>query len=239
MKIIYPEKQNSTGSSSTSEDPAFPVSNLFDDRPFKLYKAVSGVKTATITIAIDAVSDTLALFNTNATSATVTIKDNGGSTVKTETFTLAGTRTYNRFWIEYTSQSLAHSATLALTTTATTLEAGVVKAGVSVQLNNPKYGISENPIDYSVVEELSNGAEYIDIRDIVRSFNLNVTTLRSTEFYNIWDIYAYYGKTPMAALIAEGFVDMQWCVFGKIKSISGQHSYPLHSDVSLTFEEVV
>jgi hypothetical protein len=241
MKIIYPETQTVSGSSATSENGSYPVSNLFDDKPGKLWKAADSVQTATITVAVLAGgSNSIALFNTNATSATVTAKNNGGGTVKAETFTMStATRSYDRLWMEYTAQTLSHTVTIALTTTATTIEAGVVKAGVAVDFRNPKYGISEGVIDYSTVEQLSNGAKYVDKRDIVRRFGVSILTDRATDFYNMWDIYNAYGQTPMAALIAEDILDMQWCCFGTMEGFSGSHDYLSHTPVSFSFEETV
>lgn len=312
MKIIYPEKQTGTGSNATSENDAFPVSNLFDDKPGKLWKAADSVQAATLRIAIAATADVVSLFKTNTTSAICTITlnsaeqtidnaavtDEGGGVVgipltghgyntgdqillngtvnydgvytvlassvagriditanyvaetfagtetaciiiETTTHTLSGTRTYDRFWQEYTSQGGAHTATIKLTTTATTIQAGVVKAGVAADFKNPRYGISEYPIDYSTVEELSNGAKYVKSKDIVRGFNVTVNVVRASDFYNLWDIIVAYGRTPMAALMAEDIIDSQWCVFGTIESFSGTHQYPIDSVVSLTFEEVI
>jgi len=239
MKIIYPETQTVSGSSATSENGAFPISNLFDDKPGKLWKAADSVQVATITVPIGASSNAIGLFNTNATSATVVMKDNGGGTISTTNFTLAGTRTYNRIWLEYIEQGTSHTAEIELTTTATTVNAGVVKAGLVVDFRNPKYGISEGIIDYSTVEKLSNGAKYVDPRDIVRKFGVTILTDRETDFYNIYDIVKFYGQTPMAALIAEGILDMQWCCFGAISGFSGSHDYPDHSKVGFTFEESV
>ena len=159
--------------------------------------------------------------------------------IETTTHTLSGTRTYNRFWQEYTNQGAVHTTTIKLTTTATTVQAGVIKAGVAVDFKNPQYGISEYPIDYSTVEELSNGAKYVKSRDIIRGFNVTIDVVRASDFYNLWDIIVAYGKTPMAALMAEGIIDSQWCVFGTIESFSGTHQHPIDSVVSLTFEEVV
>ena len=314
MKIIYPEYQTATGSTATSENGSYPVSNLFDDKPGKLWKAADSVQVATLRIAITTTSDAVALFKTNATSAVCTITldsaekamsaspavNAGGGLVKlqiaahgmsagqvvlingttnydgvhtlpsqalgdagnliitatyvaetpavtdtacvvveTTTHTLSATRIYDRFWQEYTSQVAAHTATIELTTTATTIEAGVVKAGTTVDFRNPSYGLSEGVLDYSTVEELSNGAKYVDTRDIVRSFGINVITTRASEFYALRDIIHAYGKTPMAALIAEDILDMEWCCFGTIESFSGSHQYLNHSGVSITFEETV
>jgi hypothetical protein len=239
VKIIYPEKQTSTGSSATSENGAFPISNLFDDKPGKLWKAADSVQVATVIVAIGANSNAIALFNTNATSITIVMKDNGGATISTTNFTLNGTRTYNRIWLEYTSQATSHTAEIELTTTAPTIQAGVVKAGMAVDFKNPQYGISEYPIDYSKVEELSNGAKYVKSRDIIRGFNIIVNVVRASDFYNLWDIIVAYGKTPMAVLMAENIIDSQWCVFGTIESFSGTHQHLIDSVVSLTFEESV
>ena len=239
MKIIYPEKQ--TAISVTSADSNFPSDNLLDDKPSKLWKASSGTNTATITVTIDANAGAIALFNTNADTVTITAKDNGGATVKTQTFTLNGTRTYDRCWMEYTAQAAEHSATLELTSAVgTTVEAGIVRAGVLVDFKNPQYGLTESRLDYSIVRELNNGAMYTKKRNIVRSFSLQIDMIRSSEFYDLCDIYDFYGPNPFAMLLAEDIQDSQWAVFGRMGNpFQGTHSYPSDSIVGLEIMEAV
>lgn len=239
MKVIYPEKQ--TAVSVTSAASNFPSDNLLDDKPSKLWKAVSGVNTATITVTLATSSEAIAIYNTNADSVTITAKDSGGTPVKTETFTLNGTRTYNRCWMEYTAQADTHSVTLALTAAAgTTVEAGIVRGGVIVDFKNPQYGFTESKLDYSIIRELNNGAMYTKKRNIVRTFSFQMDMIRSSEFYDLSDIYDYYGPNPFAMLLAEGIQDSQWTIFGRMANpFQGSHSYPSDSVVSISITEAV
>jgi len=238
MKIIYPEKQ--TDVSATSFDPEYPAIFLLNNVPSKKWMADSN-NTATLTVTIASGSNAIAIFGTNAESAVITAKDSGGGTVKTDTFALAGTRTYDRCWMEYTQQDAIHSATIALTAAAgRTVEAGIVRAGNAVAFKNPNYGLGESRKDFSIVKELNNGALYIKKRNIVRTFSVKVDTTRETDFYNFSDIADYYGPNPFACLLADDILDSQWCVFGHILSaFSGGHANPFDSTISFNIQEAV
>ena len=73
MKFIYPEKQTSTGASASSQNSAYPVANLFDEKPKKPWKAGDGVQTATLRLPIEANACALELVRANAASAVCTI----------------------------------------------------------------------------------------------------------------------------------------------------------------------
>ena len=84
--VIYPEKQGTP--TVTSEDASYPITNLTDNNyRKKVWKAIAGVQTATITVPVSANASVISLHNTNASSATVIAKSYGGSTVKTTNFT--------------------------------------------------------------------------------------------------------------------------------------------------------
>jgi len=72
MKIINPERQTVTGSTTTSEDPNFPLANLFGSHPRNWWRPVA-TNAATNRLKIGAGSSALACFSTNADDVTCTI----------------------------------------------------------------------------------------------------------------------------------------------------------------------
>ena len=315
--VIYPEK---TGTPTVdSEDANYPIANLTNNNyRKKVWKAASGVQTATIRLPISANAQVISLHKTNAETAICTITldsaekimdaspavDAGGGTVKlqipihgmsegqvilingmtnydgvstlpsqalgdannliitatfvaetpavtdtacvvveTTTHTLeTATRTYDRFWQEYTEQVAAHTATIKLTAaTGETVEAGIVRAGGLETFNNPQYGAGETFVDFSVKEALRNGALYTKKLEIVRSFSYSMDLARESKFRDLMDLYAYYGPNPFAMLIDDAVSDdNMWCVFGAFNSVpSGSHGYPSDSVASVSILEAV
>lgn len=162
--------------------------------------------------------------------------------VETTTHTLeTATRTYDRFYQEYTAQVAAHTATIKLTAaTGETVEAGIVRAGVLVDLPNPKYGLTESREDYSIKSQLNNGAWYIRKRDIIRTFSGSFFLARATHFKNLTDIYDANGPEPLSMLLIEDDTDLEWAFFGHILNpFSSSHGYPTHSEIQLQFTEAV
>jgi hypothetical protein len=72
MKIINPERETSTGSTASSSDANFPLTNLFDAHPRNYWKA-SATNIATLRLKIAAGANALALFATNTDTVTCTI----------------------------------------------------------------------------------------------------------------------------------------------------------------------
>lgn len=315
MKIMYPERHGTP--TVTSADVAYPVANLIDNRQKKVWKAVSGVQTATLRCPISANAEAVAVYNTNAETAICTITldsaekafrvspavDVGGglvtlpvtdhvmvagnvvlingttnydgvhtlpsqvagdainlvitATYVAETFAITdtacivvestthtletATRTYDRFWQEFTSQTAAHKATIKLTAGAgETVEAGIVRAGALVNLPGLKPGISESREDFSIKKQLNNGAWYIRKRDIIRTFSGSLLLARTTEFRNMTDVYDATGPNPLSILLVEGKDDLMWAFFGHmLNPFSGSHSNPNYSEMTLQFTEAV
>jgi len=71
LKIIYPEKQGTI--TATSSDANYLATNLEDSKIKKVWRAASGVQTATLRVPITAGADAVALYGTNAESAICTI----------------------------------------------------------------------------------------------------------------------------------------------------------------------
>ena len=174
---------------------------------------------------------------------TPAITDTACVVVESTTHTLeTTTRTYDRFWQEYTKQIAAHTATIKLTAgSGETVEAGIVRAGTLLTIRNPQYGASETLVDFSVKTALRNGALYTKKLEIVRSFSYSMDVTRESQFRNLMDLYDYYGPTPFAMLIDDEVGnDNMWCVFGAFNDVpSGNHSYPSDSVVSISILEAV
>ena len=151
-------------------------------------------------------------------------------------------RTYDRFWQEYTEQTAAHTATIKLTAeTGETVEAGIVRAGKLQTYNNPQYGATQSPRDFSIKKQLRNGAIYTKKLEIVRSYSYSMDLVRETKFNDLIDLYNYYGPDPFAMLINDEVGDDNyWCLFGAFDSEpQGSHSYPSDSVVSISVLEAV
>ena len=179
-----------------------------------------------------------------ATFATETfaITDTACIVVESTTHTLeTATRTYDKFWQEYTQQAAAHTATIKLTAaTGETVEAGIVRAGDMQTYANPQYGASQSPRDFSIKKQLRNGAIYTKKLEIIRAYSYSMDLVRDTTFNDLIDLYNYYGPDPFAMLITDEIDDNYWCLFGAFDSEpSGSHSYPSDSVVSVSILESV
>jgi hypothetical protein len=151
------------------------------------------------------------------------------------------TRTYDRFWQEYTEQVAAHTATIKLTAASgETIEAGIVRAGSMQTYKSPQYGISQSPRDFSIKKQLRNGAIYTKKLEIIRAYSYSLNLVRDTEFNDLIDLYNYYGPDPFCMLITDAIDDNYWCLFGSFDSEpQGSHSYPNDSIVNITILEAV
>ena len=292
--IVYPEKHSAA--STTSADASYPITWLTDNAiRKKVWKAVSGVQTATVRVPIAANAEVISLHKTNAETAICTItldsgeveltdgvaavNEGGGlvqipagghglsegavvlingttnydgvhtlpsqalgsgtefiitatyvaetfsstdtvcEVVKTTTHTLeTSSRTYDRFWEEYTQQVAAHTATIKLTAaTGETVEAGIVRAGDMLTLAGPLSDPNEKPYSHSIKKLLHGGAFYGKQLEIVRSFAYSMSLTRESQYRDLIDLYRYYDPDPFAMLISDNVDDdNQYAVFGML-----------------------
>lgn len=162
--------------------------------------------------------------------------------VESTTHTLeTATRTYDRFWQEYTEQVAAHTATIKLTAASgETVEAGIIRAGSMQTYSNPQYGINQSPRDFSIKKQLRNGAIYTKKLEIIRAYSYSMNLVRDTEFNDLIDLYNYYGPDPFCMLIAETIDDNYWCLFGSFDGEpQSSHGYPNESIVNVTVLETI
>lgn len=237
---IYPEKTGTA--TATSEDPNYPASNLTgNDIRKKLWKAVDGVNAATLTIPISAGSAVIALDNTNAETADVTIKDAGSVTIKNTLHTLeTAPRTYDNFWEEYTEEAGTATATIILTAAAgETVQAGIVRAGELYTIGNPLKEGHEAPVGYHIEKQYKSGAWYSKKGEIVRSFSYRMVLDRDAELRDLMELYDYYGPNPFMMLIYDDLVDKHYTVFGKFQhEPAATHNLPDYSMVDVSILEV-
>ena len=260
MKIIYDSTNKISALSADSEDGSYPVENLEDEHPKKLWKAASGVTRATLTLTMLPNASGVALFNTNATSVTVTVSTGlpiswGGSTVwggdtvwagvdlSTDLFDLSPSNV-GSMWAEYTEKTGPHVIQITLEGDST-LQAGILRAGTDYEFNDPMLGIFETLRDFSIVMELNNGATYIRKRDIVRQFNFRVPILRqqasANDFYTfLLDIIQQRGPLALPWRISSNSDDTEWIVYARPAVMpGGDHSSKEYTFVDVTLLEVL
>ncbi|MBW1777094.1 MAG: hypothetical protein JRJ54_05800 [Deltaproteobacteria bacterium] len=254
MKVIYPD--NIISLSADEEDANYPVENLQDDHPKKVWRGTS--KDAKLSLAVSSGAG-IGIANTNAVSITITLK--GGTTATWQTGitwgdgvawaphieqTVAGKYALNEngvgmLWAEYLSQTGMHFIDIDLTAgEGQTIEAGVLRAGPVLSFRDP-LGIKEGLHDYSIEEETNNGAFYYRKRDIVRTFDFSVRVNRDDDFYTFMHTVARArGKRPLMYLVSSGIGTWEWAVYGRFQQLpGGGHDYKRHSVVGIKLIEVV
>ena len=249
MIIIYPEKLDTTaGITADSEDAEFPAANLADDRPGRIWRA-DGANQAVVTIPALAGSDCVAVFNTNAEAAVCAVKDEpGGSTLDSKFFDLrpASRRVYDRLFWKYAAQVSTCVMEITLTADAgATVFAGVARIGKGAVFENPEYGIRQARRSLATVLEMSNRSRYVSQNpgsvETRRVFDMTVVDTR-TDFYGFDTVLQYFGPNPMAVLVAEGFDDMEWAVFGFVEEdslYSASHDFCKYSTMGFTLTEAI
>jgi len=254
MKIIYPD--NTVTITATEENSNFPIANVQDDHPKKVWKATSNDAIVTLTASSGSV---VAIYGTNATSAT--IKSRSGAvgvawsgpswdspswvteSLTTETVTLAALATgQTAIWAEFTDPGTSFGLEMTLASAAgTTLQVGVIRCGTLRDFRDAAYGIQEGLEDFSIRKELNNGAQYYRKRDIIRTFDLELVEDRASDFYTFMhNVALLRGGAPLAWRLSERVTDWQWIVYAAFADMPfGTHRHPSHTIISIKLKEVI
>lgn len=254
MKVIAENKISTV--LANSENANFPDDNLLDIHPKKVWKA-DATNTAVITFEIDAGTSGLALFNTNARFADVEITDanyvewfdgttwfNGTEWVSTEVVCdseISQNGSSYALWVDYDYINSALNAVLTLTALpGQTLEAGVGFSGLAIDFKNPKYEIKQGLIDYSIFATYSNGAEYYEKKDTVRTFSVQIIEDRENDFYTFMNnIGRDVGLSPIAWRLTD-LDSFEWVVFARFNELpEGNHILPNDSSIDFSLIEVL
>ena len=236
MKILYPDCINTT--TTDSEDTDYPVENLSDNHPQKIWRAATDVLTATLSIVTSTTSVSgLCIAGTNAVSGTVTIKDSTEVTTY-ETHNLSGT--WGRFFVKFNFTYTENLHIIVELTAATTVYAGILRCGTLIDLEDPQYGMKQQRQDYSIKKELSNGGLNIINRNMPRQYDLSFISVHAN--YDALDnLFLANGSFPLAILISDNLnLDDQYSgFFHIIDPPSGTYDYITHTGCSITLKEAV
>lgn len=252
MKVIYPDKVNSI--SATEEDSDYPVSNLYDQHATSVWKAES--KDASITVQVQATSNAIAIFRTNATTAN--LRFSSGSNIIWEAGTRWGANeawdyshtlitdsyspTFISQWIDYTEIAGAVDVVIDLVSpNGTVLEVGAIKAGYAYSFNDPRYGFSENRRTTSVINDLGYGYKYIKNKvQNIREFSGGLFITRDSDFYTFMNLIKMQGGSePLAWRLVDSLSNQDWVVLAYISQLSGNHDYRLYNNLSWSLIEAI
>ena len=238
---------------SNSEDSEFLVTNMIDDHSRKVWAAASGATTAIINIkTIGAAANGLMLYYLIGDSVTITVYNQtnlAGSIIAGPTTTdLLETDSYYSnevqipaVWTTYTSPGVAHSAKVEISRTGDEPEIGRSFAGKRWVLSkNPKWGLSRNPEDHSVIYDLDNGYEYIYKRNIrkIRAGSLELVGNPPTEYYTFLHMMEQIGPTPVAVLMAQDVTpEYQYLMYGRFDGVKGTEASYNISTINFTLKE--
>lgn len=264
MKIIFDKTSTSTpfddltSLTVDSENANFPKENLRDDYTTNVWRAATGVKTATITAYVSKGS-AVEVLNTNATTATVTAISGEAYAFEADwdfeadwafasnvilsavvVYSLPGSG--GRLWADYAEFLVAHTVTIELTAD-DDVYAGILRAGYVETFPDPTLGIQEASIDYSVEKELNIGSAYYRKRNVVRQFNgLSIIDTRA----NIWalkhEIFDAVGPQPLAIRIISSTAITDWEFVAYAKCLENprmEHITHDYSRLSFTLQEVI
>ena len=251
MKIILENLISAV--TASSENTSYPDDNVLDEHPKRVWKGNS-VDSASLVCTCSSGADTLALFNTNAENVSISITDPNEieweldwdnadwqsfeATVSTELFTQGDTKS---IWATFDKTTYPANITVTLSTaTGTVIEAGVAIAGYAEEFKDPRYGIQQGLVDYSIAANLAVGAFYYNKLDIVRTFSGTIQPERDTEFYTFMNDFAREcGMEPKAIRLTDQD-STEWLCYARLSSMpQGQHLYPRHSSINFSFIEVI
>lgn len=236
MKILYPDCINTISTGSADSD--YPASNMLDNHPQKYWLAGSGQTTETVTIVTTTGAvNGLGLFNTNATSGTVDVKNEAEDTTY-ETFALSGI--LGRFFVEFASEYTEILHIIIELTAADDVYVGVARCGTLLDFPDPRYGLRQNRVDYSVKEELSNGGLYVYKRNTPRAYALDFIMSR-TQFNSLDSLFNTNGSLPLAILLSEkaGDDDRWGGFFHILDPPEGQYIQAQNIGVDIEVQEAV
>jgi len=256
MKIIFSKTEKvgnrATSVTASSENANFPASNLLLGRISKKFQSVAAapaIANITLTIAVPAgVNNALGIFGCNSTSIAYAIKNVTETTTyfsgTLDTTPSSPLRTFNRAWLEWTSNGNALHIILTLTApaTATYHEVCEIVVGTSVTIPDPlRGGLDQGRVNNQVVQKLAGGGRYVHDGSKPRSFSLSWVMDRETEFDDLDEIYETMGENPLAMMLSDNANnDFKWCgYFSMTSDPAASHDYPEFSPVTLTIEEAV
>ena len=257
MKVIKNNAiQNITAS---SEDVAYPVTNLLDSHPKKKWKAADSlVSSVILNLTVSGTTGGLGMVGIVADAAAIHIEDPSGITWN-DTVTWGNTTwnegagvaedfvefsqgdDYATLWAEF--EELKNSASITITlyknsSNLGTIAAGVLVCGALTEFPNVLRPLNEGLKDYSIVRQLANGAEYYRRRDIVRTFSGSLRVMTADFWGMLRGVARTYGRIPLMYRVVA--TTGEWVLYAKLSSMpSGVHDLYNMSLINFQLEEVL
>lgn len=204
--LIY----NATISADTV-DSSYPVTNLQNDEPSKLYKANQASAVITLTLADTSTINCLYLANTNATGASLGLYNASNTLLDTQTVDVdrGGACFVGVSDVSYMILTLSGSDTVYL---------GGIGTGAKYQMPNPLNDVIPLPIDNTVRNISDSGTGFfnrVPIRIAISTNFANIARTLYNEIFGLWaalahpvwvDVYENYTGiiNPMFADMAMG-----------------------------------
>jgi len=239
------------------EDTSYPKEYMLNNYPRLHWKGTNILGNAvTITISMPTQSNTIALFDIEATEVVFTLKDSSNVTIETTTYDMDALTSYYEMtvgtfyqnmqrvplWIDYTFLDDNHTITLDIKNESGAVpEIGIMRGGMSYNLAyNPRAGLQEGLVDYSIKKKNINGSDYYSKKPIIRTFSGSSLVSRDEEFYYIlYRIAQLKGEEPLAWKVTSLGSD-QWAVFAKLDGMpTGSHDLPAYSNLSWRLTEAL
>lgn len=258
MKVITDNKI--TAVVASSENSNFLVGNLLDEHPKRKWYASSiSVTSATLTISIKGTCDALALVGIVADSATVTISNPNeanwetGTGWETDTAWESISADMNididwvdnagdesALWVDFDEfSSVANIVITLFAETGYVIGAGVLYVGQKELFRNPRYGVSKGLVDFSIIEELSNGSTYYKQRDIVRTISGSLFT-EHDDLYSYLNIAQTYGKTALMWSFIDDADNTEWILYARYSVMpTATFTAPSHGETFFELQEVL
>lgn len=206
MKMLWDNLITSV--SADSEDSNFPASSLLNRSPKRIWKAVNGVSTATLTVETSAGVSSILIAGTNALSVSIVGADpNAISWAESDEWAEGDTWVSPEVNVSGSTIQRSRSQTVLVQLTTTvdipvvlkititcdiseTVMAGVIMSGTPETFGGgvPKYGFEEGRKSLSINEENSNGSRYDKKRDILRTFSIK-SRMKEASASMLLDIY--------------------------------------------------
>lgn len=244
---------------SSSEDANYPVENILDNHPKKVWKSTS-IGEADVSFDIGGGSNSLTIFGTNAKRVAVSMTD--PNAVEWEdgvvweadvswanvyfpsgmSFPLIQQGDTFSLWLDFiVVDGNVRINIIFYSDNNIVVSVGIILCGERTDIGvNPLNQLSEGLIDYSIVRELSNGAIYTKKRDRVRTFSGNLWLDRQEAFYvMMYEIARDLGPEPAAWKITDTDLS-HWPVFGRLSNMpTGVHETFRDTNVSFNIQEVL
>ncbi len=244
-KCIYPSKIVSAA--ADSENINYPASNVLDEHPTLPWIAVG--QSGTLILTVSGGSEGVAIFATNASVITVTVKDVNGDIVVSEAHDLSGIDTWYKWFTQsqipqtelgliYPYQSTQHTIEIYADSgnSNVPVEIGVADAG-SVRRFRPSMDLGENPVDYSIRRPLSKGF-YRKKKDVVRRYTGTLRVEQDTEFHTVMGIVQDLATAPATWWITDN-ENTHWLVYAGFEAMPSTVHHNRYSFISWVLLEEV